>query len=193
MPPEECIFGKQAITQRRVGPRQFVLSGLPKVTAATSTVSLWAMLEFKTGNVPAFVDTRAQFSCVRSDVIEFLYMREKHFTFSSFSVSCFLKNGQRCEVTNVVKINIKTYLLSWDYEFKILRGCPFPLILRLDFLNHIKLLVHVDTRKFFLWNCPDCCEKFSFNRMDTGGEDIFKPCSRRFWGWRSSQKAVQPR
>ena len=95
MPPEECIFEKREIAQRRVGPHQFVLSGLPKVTAATIIVSLWAMLDFKTGNVPALAETRAQFSCVRSVVIEFLYMREKRCTFSSFSVSCFLKNGQQ--------------------------------------------------------------------------------------------------
>jgi len=40
MPPEERIFGKRAIAQRRVGPQQFVLSGLPKVTATTNIVSL---------------------------------------------------------------------------------------------------------------------------------------------------------
>jgi hypothetical protein len=107
VPPGECIFGKQAIAQRRVGPRQFVLSGLPKVTAATSIVPLWVMLEFKTGNMPAFVDTGAQFSCVRSDVIEFIYMRGKLCTFFSFSVSCFQTDGQRSELTDAVKINIK--------------------------------------------------------------------------------------
>jgi len=98
---------ERAIAQRRVGSRSFVLRRLPKVTAATSIVSLWVMLEFKTGNVPAFVDTGAQFSCVRSDVIEFIYMREKPCTFSSFSVSCFQTDGQRSELTDAVKINIK--------------------------------------------------------------------------------------
>jgi hypothetical protein len=68
--PRGMIFGKRAIAKRRIGLRSFVLNGLPKVTAATSIVPLWVMLEFETGNVPAFVDTRAQFSCVRSDVIE---------------------------------------------------------------------------------------------------------------------------
>jgi hypothetical protein len=106
------------------------------------------MLEFKTGNVPAFADTRAQFSCVRSVLTEFLYIREIRCTFSSFSVSCFLTNGQRCEVTNAVKINIESSLLSWDHEFKILRGCPYPPILGLDFHNRTKMLVHVDARKF---------------------------------------------
>jgi len=95
MPPEECIFGKRAIAQRRVGPRPFVLSGLPKVTAATSIVPLWVMLEFKMGNMPTFVDTRAKFSCVRSDVTEVKHMREKRCTISSFSVSCFLTDGLR--------------------------------------------------------------------------------------------------
>jgi len=44
--------------------RSVVLSGLHILTTATSNVPLWVMLDFKTGKVPAMVDTRAQFSCV---------------------------------------------------------------------------------------------------------------------------------
>jgi len=49
---------------------------------------------------------------------------------------------------NAIKINTKSSLLSWDHEFKILRGCPFPPILELDFYNRTKMLFHVDARKF---------------------------------------------
>jgi len=36
---------------------------------------LWVLLNFKLGKVPALVDTGAQFSCIRADVIEYLYLR----------------------------------------------------------------------------------------------------------------------
>jgi hypothetical protein len=89
MPPEDCICGKGAIAQRRLGSLPFVLSVLPKVIAATSIVPLWVMLEFKMDNMLAFIDTRAQVSCVRSDVIEFLYMIEKRCTFFCFRCLAF--------------------------------------------------------------------------------------------------------
>ena len=63
------------------------------------------------GNVPALVDTRPQFSCVRSDVIEFLYMREERRTFSSCSMSCFLADGQRCGATCALKDKVKVKVL----------------------------------------------------------------------------------
>jgi len=40
--------------------------------AVPSDSPLWVMLELKLGNVLALVDTGAQFSCVRSDVAEYL-------------------------------------------------------------------------------------------------------------------------
>jgi hypothetical protein len=50
-----------------------VLSGLCKVNVVPRQVTLWVMLEFKTGKVPTLIDTGAQFSCIRSDVSKFLH------------------------------------------------------------------------------------------------------------------------
>ena len=51
-----------------------VLSCLKKIVAVPSDAPLWVMLEFPVGKVPALIDTRAQFSCVQSNVAEFLYL-----------------------------------------------------------------------------------------------------------------------
>ena len=65
------------------------------------------MLRLKGGEVPALVDTGAQFSCVRSDVAEFLYLTGEPCVFSLCSVYCVLADGTRAEVTNAVKLHVK--------------------------------------------------------------------------------------
>jgi hypothetical protein len=82
-------------------------------------------LELKVGKVPALIDTGAQFSCIRSDVAEFVNVREEPCVFTSCSVTCLLADGQRCEVTEAVKLHVKLLSFSWDHEFKVLRGGPF--------------------------------------------------------------------
>jgi len=46
--------------------------------------------------------------------------------FTSCSMTCLLVDGQRCEVTEAVKLHVKLLSFSWDDEFKVLRGGPFP-------------------------------------------------------------------
>jgi len=58
---------------------------------------------------------------------------EEPCVFTSCSVTCLLPDGQRCEVTDAVKLHIKLLSFSWDQEFKVLRGEPFSAILGLDF------------------------------------------------------------
>ena len=94
---------------------------------------LWVNLELKVGKVPALINTGAQFSCIRSDVAEFLNLRGEPCVFTSCSVTCLLADGQRCEVTGSVKLHVKLLSFSWDHELKVLRGGPFPAILGLDF------------------------------------------------------------
>jgi len=86
------------------GPRY--VSGLRKETEVLRDTSLWLILELKTGKVPALVDTGAQLSCIRSDVAEFLYLREKTCAFSSCSLSCLLADGKQCEVTDAQKLQV---------------------------------------------------------------------------------------
>ena len=60
-----------------------VLSGLKKVAAAPMDPLLWVVLEMKTGKVPALVDTGAQFSRIRADVTEFLFLMGEPSKFSN--------------------------------------------------------------------------------------------------------------
>ena len=49
-----------------------ILSSFQKVVGVPADAPLWTMVELKSGKVPALLDTGAQFSCVRSEVAEFL-------------------------------------------------------------------------------------------------------------------------
>ena len=99
-----------------------------KIAAALSDSSLRVMLSLKVGQVPALIDTVAQFSCVRSDVIEYLYLANGSCKFSSFSVSCTSADWTRCNVTNAVRLHLKLLQFMWGHEFKVLDGGPFPVI-----------------------------------------------------------------
>lgn len=82
----------------------------------------------KDRQVSALVDTGAQLSCIRSDVAEFLYTKEKPCVFSSCSLSCLLADGQQCDVAGAEKLHVKLLSYSWDHKFKVLiedRFLPF--------------------------------------------------------------------
>jgi hypothetical protein len=106
-PRDSASPGKRAAARRSIGPRAKCLSGLRKITAVPRDSPLWVTLELKVGKVPALIDTGAQFPCIRSDVAEFLYLREEPCVFTSCSVTRLLADGQRCEVTDAVRLHVK--------------------------------------------------------------------------------------
>jgi hypothetical protein len=155
--------GKRAGTRRPACPRAKILSGLKRVAAVPMDPLLWVVLELKTGKVPVLVDTGAQFSCVRADVAEFLYLVGEPSTFAACSVSCVLDDGQRCQVTNAMTLHVKLLSFSWGHEFKVLNGGPFPVILGIDFLRHTNMLVNPAAKTFFFNFAPDKVGNFSEN------------------------------
>jgi hypothetical protein len=106
------------------------------------------MLGVKGGKVPALVDTGAQFSCVRADVAEFLYLTGEPCVFSLSSVCCVLADGSRSEVTNAVRLRVKLSDFLWEHEFKVLNKGRFPMILGLDFMRRTAMVVDVAKKKF---------------------------------------------
>jgi hypothetical protein len=89
------------------------------------------------------VDTGAQFSCIRQDVIEFFRQKCDPCNVSPCAVTCTLADGCRSEVTEAVEFHIKLLSFSGRHEFKVLKGGPFPMILRLDFMHRTRMLVDV--------------------------------------------------
>jgi hypothetical protein len=118
-----------------------------KVVASTTSPLLWVTLSVKERNLPAVVDTGAHFSCIRSDVIEYLHLTGEPCSFRPCHVSCLLADGTVGQVSNAVRLHVGLLSFSWDYEFKILNG-PFPAILGLDFLQHTSMTIDLPSRLF---------------------------------------------
>ena len=112
------------------------------------------MLDFKVGKVPALVDTGAQFSCIRSDLAEFLSSSGESCEFKQCKVSCLLADGTRSEITDAVELHVKLLEFSWTFEFKILKGGPAPMILGLDFLRRTKMMLDVASHRFSFGFAP---------------------------------------
>lgn len=158
--PISRLVGKRAIARRSTGSRAKVLCGLRKVTEVLRDTSLRVILELKTGKVPALVDNGAQLSCIRSDIAEFLYLREKTCAFSSCSLSYLLVDRQQCEVTDAGKLQVKLLSFRGTMNLKLLRGGPFPAILGLDFMGRTRILVKVASRVFSFDFAPNCSGTF---------------------------------
>jgi hypothetical protein len=160
LPSEEHAVGKRAVARWSGGLREKFLSSVQKIGVSPADSPLWVMLQLKVGMVPAFVDTGAQFSCVRADVAEFLYLTGEPCDFSSCSVVCVLADGKRCEVTNAVKLHVKFLDFSWDHELKILNGGSFPVIWGLDFLRRTTIVVNVACKSFSFGFALHCRGEF---------------------------------
>ena len=165
-------FESEGIRRRDMGLKG--LCSLQKIAAVPPDTPLWVMLELQVGQVPALVDTGAQFSCVRSDVAEYLYLKGEPCSLAFCSLSCLLADGSKCEVKNAVKLHVKLLNFSWDHEFKVLKEGLFPAIIDLDFLNKTKMVVDVASRSYSFGFAPD--RKGVFVRWDkpSGGEQFLQ-------------------
>ena len=124
--PDKYAARKRAVARRSKAPGAGTLSTLKRVERGTPGLPLWVDLHMQIGKVPALVDTGAQFSCIREDLAEFANSMGEPCRFESCSVICSLSEDRDCRVTDAVKLHIKLLSFSWDQEFRVLKGGPFP-------------------------------------------------------------------
>ena len=94
------------VPQRSVAPRAGTVSALRKVAATPPAPLLLVGLNLKIGKIPALVDTGAQFSCVRSDVIDYVYRRGERCTFFPCTLSCLLADSSKAQVSDAVRLHV---------------------------------------------------------------------------------------
>jgi hypothetical protein len=110
--PDKRAAGKREAARESFGPRAKPIRSFRKDVAVPADAPLWVMLQLKVGKIPALIDTGAQFSCMRSDVAEFLYLTGETCVFYLCSVFCILADGTRCEVTDAVKLHVRLLMGS---------------------------------------------------------------------------------
>jgi len=89
-------------------------------------------MNFKLGEVPLLVDMGVQFLCIRRDVMQTLAELGVKAKKNSCWLSCHLANGLHCNKTEMVQLHFLLGMFSWNFQFKILEGGPFPIILGLN-------------------------------------------------------------
>jgi len=147
--------GNGQVPRRSVAPRAGTVGALRKVAATPPAPLLWVGLNLKIGNIPALVDTGTQFSCVRSEVIDYLYHRGERCTFFPCTLSCLLSDGSKIQVSDAVSLHVRLLSLSWDHNFKVLNGGPFLAILGIDFLERTKMRVDLSSRSYSFAFAPN--------------------------------------
>ena len=86
-------------------------------------------IRFKIVQVPSLVDTGAQFSRIRKDVVQSLIDLGHKVKKSECRLACHLGNGLSCEITEMVQLHFLLGTFSWTHHFKILQEGPFAIIL----------------------------------------------------------------
>jgi len=154
--------------RRQGSTNRKILSSFHKIVAVPAVEALWVLIQLKSGKVPALIDTGAQVSCIRADVVEFLRLIREPCAFGECSMRCILADGTRCEVKRTVKLHIKLLGFSWNFELKVLEGGAFPLILGLDFMKGTKMVVDVAAMQFSFGFAPQRSGKFGSPRGEKG-------------------------
>ena len=125
--------GNGQVPRRSVARRAGTVSALLNVVATKPATLLWVGLNMKLGKIPTLVDTGPQFSCVRSNVIHYLYHRGERYKFVPCNLSCLLAENSKAQVSKAVRLPVRLLSLSWDYKFKVLISGTFPAILGIYF------------------------------------------------------------
>jgi hypothetical protein len=131
----------------------------------------------KLGEIPAIIDTGAQFSCVRADVVEYLYLCGEPCVFSQCDVTCVLADGKKGHVSNAAKLRVGLLSFTWCQEFKVLNEGPFPVILGLDFLKHTQMRVDVAAGSYGFAFAPQVVGRFSPGNSGVGSAPFLQQLS----------------
>ena len=142
LPKEDPSVGKRVGARWSPNPRARAITAFRKIAASQDSPLLWVTLNLKERNIPAIVDTGAQFSCIRSDVVEYLHLTGEPCSFLTCHLSCLLADGTKGQVSNAVRLHVGLLSFSWTHEFKVLNDGPFPAILGLDFLQRTQMTLN---------------------------------------------------
>jgi hypothetical protein len=89
-----------------------------------------------------------------------------------------MADGNRSTMTEAVKLHVKLSF-SWEHEFKILKGGPFPVILGLDSLRRTGMSMDVSLREYCFGFAPSEKGKFSLEVGTLVTIIICSTCMRR--------------
>ena len=129
------------------------VGAIRKAVANPPATLFWIELGLRTEKFPALVDTGAQFTCLRSDVVEYLYMRGESCTLFHCVFLFLLADGTKTQFNDAVKLHVRLLSFSCDHDFKILKAGSFSAILGMDFLQRTRMRIDVSHRTYSFCFC----------------------------------------
>jgi hypothetical protein len=132
---------------------------------------LWVKVNFKVGSVLSLVDTGAQFSCIRRDVLKELVDKGLKVKTNRCQLSCHVVDGSKCEITEAGMFRCSVGSCTWNFHFKVLEEGPYKLILGLDFLTTAQIVVDVAHREYYFAFAPHERRKFEVEKIGQSGQE----------------------
>jgi len=121
---------------------------------------LWVKVNFKSTVILGLVDTGAQWTCVRQDVVQSLAKMGTRMKRIPCEMTCHLANGMSCKIKEMVELHFLIGAFSWNFSFKVLSDGPFAIILGLDFLTYSGMVADMTKREYHFGFAPDRVMKF---------------------------------
>jgi hypothetical protein len=113
---------------------------------------------------PAMLDSGSSLSFIRRNVLENIKSLGLPCELESTEERCLLANGEPCVVSEVAVLQIKLQTFSWKFRFLVLKECPIPCILGVNFLAMAKLRVDFVARRYSFQFHPE--QEFEFESLD---------------------------
>jgi hypothetical protein len=121
---------------------------------------LWVTVKFAVGNVKALVDTGAQFTCIRRDVLTDLSNKGLKVKSEQCGILCHGVDGSACRITETAIIRCSVGPCTKNFQFKVLDEGPYQAILGLDLFTKAQLVVDVGHREYYFAFAPSDRRRF---------------------------------
>jgi hypothetical protein len=150
------------------------------------------MVNFKVGSVLSLVDTGAQFSCIRRDVLKELIDKGLKVRTNTCQLSCHVVDGSKCEITEAGMIRCSVGSRTYNFHFKVLEEGPYKVILGLDFFTTAQIVVDIAHREYYFGFAPQERRKFEVQNSRQLGQQpkSVRKVGPSREGNRKSQKAM---
>jgi hypothetical protein len=110
--------------------------------------------------VKALVDTGAQFTCIRRDVVNDMSRRGLDAITEPCEIVCHGVEGSKCQIKETITLRCSVGPCTKRFQFKILDKGPYEAILGLGFLTETQMIVDAGHREYHFASAPSESRKF---------------------------------
>jgi hypothetical protein len=121
---------------------------------------LWVTIFISAVRVKALVDTGAQFTCIRRDVVNDMARQGLKVKSEPCEIVCHGVEGSKCQIRETITLRCSVGPCTTRFQFKVLDKGPYEAISGLDFLTETRMIVDAGHRKYHFASAPSERRKF---------------------------------